>query len=67
MPAMTEKKLLRLIKKQGFSVQRTSRGHYQLITPTGSATAVTFAVEHGSNIGMVNAPYVKRVLKAIGL
>jgi predicted RNA binding protein YcfA (HicA-like mRNA interferase family) len=67
MPAMTEKKLLGLIKQQGYSVQRTSKGHYQLIRPDGSATPVTFAVGHGSNVGMVNAPYVKRVLKSIGL
>ena len=67
MPAMTEKKLLGLIRSQGFSVKRTSKGHYQLISPDGSATTVTFAVGHGSNIGMVNAPYAKRVLRAIGL
>ena len=67
MPALTETKLLGLIKKQGFSVQRTSKGHYQLVRSDGTATVVTFAVGHGSNVGMVNAPYVKRVLKAIGL
>lgn len=67
MSAMTEKKLLELIKKQGFSVQRTSKGHYLLVNPDGKATVIMFAVGHGSNKGMVNAPYVKRVLMAIGL
>jgi predicted RNA binding protein YcfA (HicA-like mRNA interferase family) len=67
MPAMTEKKLLALIKEQGFSVKRTTKGHYQLINRVGEETAVMFAVGHGSNKGMVNAPYVKRVLMVIGL
>ena len=64
---MTEKKLLELIKKQDFSVRRTAKGHYQLINPDGKATPVMFAVGHGGNKGMVNAPYAKRVLMAIGL
>jgi predicted RNA binding protein YcfA (HicA-like mRNA interferase family) len=64
---MPEKKLMKLIKEQGFSVVRTNKGHYQLINPDGSATPVTFAVGHGGNREMVNAPYVKRVLMAIGL
>jgi predicted RNA binding protein YcfA (HicA-like mRNA interferase family) len=67
MPAMIEKKLLELIKKQGFSVRRTTRGHYQLVNADGMVTPVMFAVGHSSNKGMVNAPYVKRVLVAIGM
>lgn len=65
MAAMTESKLLSIIKKRGFSVSRTSKGHFRLIDPNGKFTGVFFAVGHGSNDGMVNAPYVKRILEAI--
>jgi predicted RNA binding protein YcfA (HicA-like mRNA interferase family) len=67
MPAVPVRKLLKLIKNQGFTVERTSKGHYQLIAPDGKATVIMFAVGHGSNKSMVNAPYAKRVLLAIGL
>jgi predicted RNA binding protein YcfA (HicA-like mRNA interferase family) len=68
MPVMTAKKLLELIKKQGFIVRRTTKGHYVVVDPrTGIDTNGRFAIGHGSNKGIVLGCYVKNVLRAIGL
>jgi len=65
MGAMTERKFLALIKSRGFSIRRTSRGHYRLVDPNGSSTPTVFAIGHGSNRGMVESSYVKKVLQEI--
>lgn len=65
MAAMTERKFLALIKSRGFSIRRTSSGHFRLVDPNGKTTATVFAVGHGSNKGMVESAYVKKVLQEI--
>ena len=68
MPVMSKRKLLALIKDQGFTVRRTRKGHFVVVDPkTGLDTDGRFAVGHGSNKQMVLSCYVKNVLKAIGL
>lgn len=60
----------RLLKKeiedQGFSVARTAKGHYWLLTSDGRKLVV-FAVTHGANSqsGEVLDSYVRIVRKAI--
>ncbi len=65
MAAMTERKFLALIKSRGFSIRRTSSGHYCLIDPLGNSTPAFFAIGHSHNKGMVAPKYVKRVLQEI--
>ena len=64
MPALTEKAMLDEIKAAGCSVKLTSKGHYLVVDATGKVVG-SFAVGHGSNKGMVNAPYVSKVRKAL--
>lgn len=64
MPALTEKEMLREIKSAGCSVKRTAKGHYLVLDSLGNVIE-SFAVGHGANKGMVNAPYVSKVRKAL--
>lgn len=53
------------IENQGYSLERTGKGHYWVITPNGGKL-ITFAVSHKKNSrGEVFDSYVSKVRRAI--
>ena len=60
------RKFKREIERQGYALDRTKSGHYQVIAPGGLVIA-NFAVTHGKGAksGEVLNPYVRIVRKSI--
>ena len=54
------------LRKNGYSVVMTSKGHYWVVRPDGGKLEA-FAVGHGRNKGEVLDVYIKAVEKAIEL
>jgi len=61
---ITDRAFIKELLAAGYSIERTKKGHYNVIDKNGIVIA-NFAVGHGRNKGQVLDVYLSKVRKAI--